>query len=104
MRTRRSFLLDIPSCTLHPPPFTLHRQQNVGRLQVTVDDPFAVCHVDGTREGLEERGRLARTPGLAIQSVRQAAALDPLHGQEGVALIAADLVDLDDIRVLHPRR
>jgi hypothetical protein len=69
-----------------------------------VDDPFAVCHVDGTGEGLEERGRLSRTPGLAIQSIRQAAALDPLHGQEGVALIAADLVDLDDIRVLHPRR
>lgn len=69
-----------------------------------MNDPFAVCDVDGTGEGLEERGGLSRTPGLAIQSVRQAAALDPLHGQEGVALIAADLVDLDDIRVLHPRR
>jgi hypothetical protein len=69
-----------------------------------VNDPFAVCDVDGTGEGLEERGGLSRTPGLAVQSVRQAAALDPFHGQEGVALVAADLVDLDDIRVLHPRR
>ena len=62
------FLLDLPSrtsSTLHPSLF--HRQQNVGRLQVAVDDPFAVCHVNGTREGLEERGRLGRTPGLAVQ-------------------------------------
>ena len=87
------------------PPFDFTLlQEDVGRLQVAVDDPFSVGHVDGTGQRLDERGRLARRPGLAIQSVRQAAALDPLQGQEGPALVAADLVDLHDVGVLHPRR
>ena len=78
-------------------------EQDVRRLQVTVDDAFAVRHVDGAGQGLDERGRLGRRPGLAIQSVRQTAALDPLQGQEGPAFVAADLVDLHDVGVLHPR-
>ena len=80
------------------------RQEDVRRLQVPVDDPFAVRHVDGTSQGLDERGRLARRPGLAIQPVRQTAALDPLQGQERPAFVAADLVDLHDVGVLHSRR
>ena len=94
--------LDSPSI-LHPSAFIL-LQEDVRRLQVPVDDAFAVRHVDGTGQGLDERGRLARRPGLAIEPVRQAAALDPLQGQEGPALVAADLVDLHDVGVLHPRR
>ena len=69
-----------------------------------MDDPFAVRHVDGAGQRLDERGRLARGPGLAVQPVRQAAALDPLQGQERPAFVAADLVDLHDVGVLHPRR
>ena len=33
---------------------------HVGRLQVPVDDAFAVRQVDGPGQGLDERGRLAR--------------------------------------------
>ena len=69
-----------------------------------MDDPFEVCHVDGTGEGFEERGGLTRRPGTAAQPVRQAAALNPLHDQEGPALVTTDLVDLHDVGVLHPRR
>ena len=66
--------------------------------------PSLVGHVDGTGQRLDERGRLARRPRLAVEPVRQAAALDPLQGQERPAFVAADLVDLHDVGVLHPRR
>ena len=69
-----------------------------------MDDSFAVRHVDGTGQGLDECGRLAERPGLTIEPVRQTAAFDPLQGQEGPACVAADLVDLHDVGVMHPRR
>ena len=69
-----------------------------------MDDPFAVRHVDGTGQRLDERGRLARRPGLAVQPARQTTAIDPLQSQERPAFVAADLVDLHDVGVLHPRR
>jgi hypothetical protein len=81
----------------------LHGQQDIRRLQVPVDDPFRVRHVHGTSQGLDERGRFAGRPGLAIQPVREAAALDPFQGQEKPALVVADLVDLHDVGVSHPR-
>ncbi len=82
----------------------VEREQHIRRLQVAVDDALAVRHVDGAGQRLDERGRLARGPGPAVQAVRQAAALGPLQGQEGPALVAADLVDLHDVGVPHPRR
>ena len=69
-----------------------------------MDDPFTVRHMDGAGQCLDERCRLTWRPGLAVQPVRQAAALDPLHGQERPAFVAADLVDLHDVGVLHTRR
>src|SRR5262249_24930011 len=68
------------SLSLRPPAVVALLQENVGRLQVPVDDPFAVGHVDGPGEGLEEPGRLARRPGVGVQAIRQAAPLDPLPG------------------------
>jgi hypothetical protein len=69
-----------------------------------VDDPLAVRDMDGAGQRLNERGRLARGPRRAVQSARQAAAVDPLQGQEGPPLVAANLVDLRNVGVLHPRR
>jgi hypothetical protein len=69
-----------------------------------VHDPLAVGHVDGPGQRLDQRGRLARGPGGAVEPVRQAAALDPFHGQERPALVVTDLVDLHDVGVPHPRR
>ena len=69
-----------------------------------MDDSFGVCHVDGTGECLDEGGRLGGRPGLAIKPVRQTAAPDPLQGEERPALVAANLVDPNDVGVLYPRR
>jgi hypothetical protein len=69
-----------------------------------VDDPFGMRHVNGTGQRLDEQGRLARRPGRAVQPARQAAAFDPLQGQERPASVRADLEDLHDVWVLDPRR
>ncbi len=79
-------------------------QQDIRWFQVPVDDSFAVRHVDGTGQGFDERGGLARRPGLTVEPARQTVALDPLHREEWPAFVAADLIDLYDVGVLHPRR
>ena len=91
------------SFSRHRPDFVLV-QKDIGRFQVAVDDPLAVRRLDRMGQRLDQAGRLARRPGLAVQPVRQAAALDPLERQERPAVVAADLVDLHDVGVLHPRR
>ncbi len=69
-----------------------------------MDDTFSVCHVDGTGEDLEKRGRLVRRPGLAVETVGQAAPLDPLQRQERPTLVASNLVDLHDVGMPYPGR
>jgi hypothetical protein len=63
-----------------------------------------VCDVNGKCQGFNERGRFARGPGLAIELVRQAAPLNPFHGQEEPAVMRADFVELHDIGMLDARR
>jgi hypothetical protein len=62
-----------------------------------------VGDVDGTGQRLDERGGFGRRPGFVVQSARQAAAFDPLQGEEGTAFVGADLIELHDVGVLHPR-
>ncbi len=76
-------------------------QQDVPRLQVAVDQPRPVGGVNGPRHVPQE-------PDLVLQrqllgQLPQAAAVDELHGDVGAPLDLADLVDLADVRVVHPR-
>jgi hypothetical protein len=68
-----------------------------------VHDAFAVCSVDRVGQRLYQVSRLTRRPGLAFQAIRQAVALDPFHGQERPALVAADLIDLHNVRMVNAR-
>jgi hypothetical protein len=68
-----------------------------------VHDSIAVRGVDGTGQSLDEYGGLGWSPGFAVQAACQAAAFDPFQGQERPAFVGADLIELYDVGVLHPR-
>ncbi len=76
-------------------------QEDVAGLDIAVDDPRLVSRMDGPRQGADERRRRAGTLGRSAESLRQIAALGVLHHEIGPGRPAADLVDLDDVRVLE---
>ena len=59
--------------------------------------PRSVGHMDGPGQGLREPRRPAKRLGHAPQHPGQVASADVFHGQEGQALVLADLEDLDDV-------
>jgi hypothetical protein len=83
-------------------------KEDVGRLQIPMHDPLAVGVVHGPGQRLDQPGGVRRRDaGLARplrprQGVVEAAAGHVLQAQERHALGVADLVDLDDVRVLEP--
>jgi hypothetical protein len=79
------------------------RQQDVGRLQIAVDDAALVRIVDGVCERRHQLGGLARWLRFALEMVVQAAASDELQRQVGQAVVLAYLVDLYDVGVLEAR-
>jgi hypothetical protein len=68
-----------------------------------VDDPALVRHANRPSKGLDQAGGRVRRPRVAAEPVGQAATSDPLHREEGASVVEPDLVDLDDVGVLHPR-
>src|SRR4051794_2367520 len=76
-------------------------QQYITGLEIAVNDAAAVDDMHCLRQILDQdrrgRGRL----GPAAEMLRQAAAGDVLHGEEGTAAGAADVEDLNDVRVLQ---
>ena len=74
--------------------------QDVGRLQVAMDDALPMRHVDRAGQRLDQPRRLPGRPGVAADPVGQGPAADPLHRQEGVAVMDPHLVDLHDVGVL----
>ncbi len=81
---------------------TILGEQHVGRLQVAVDDALLVGHVHGPGDLLDQVGRLPRRQQLDLQLARQAPAGAVLQAEVRQALILADLVDLDNVRVPQP--
>jgi hypothetical protein len=75
---------------------------NVGGLEVAVDDPRLVGRVHGPGQGLDHLRRLPGRQGRAAQPGRQVAAGAELQGEVRQPALLADLVDLDDVRVLQP--
>ncbi len=77
-------------------------QEHVRRLQVTVDDPLAMCMLDGAGEC---RHHLGRGPGrrrLPRQLPVQAAATHVFLDDEKSALVSSGAEDLYDMGVLEP--
>ena len=77
--------------------FVLVDEQDVGWLEISVNDAVAVRRVDGTRECQDHLGRWPDRLGLPLQVLREAAAGHVFHGEEGTAGGLADIVDLNDI-------
>ena len=69
-----------------------------------MDNPFGVGDVNGPGQRLDERGRFGRRPGPAVQPGGEASAFEPFHGEERPPFVRTDLVELDDVGVLHARR
>ncbi len=57
--------------------------------------------VHGPSQGLDQGGGLAGRQGCAVEAVGQTAAVDELEGEEGQAVLLADLVDLHDVGMLQ---
>jgi hypothetical protein len=57
--------------------------------------------VDGPGQRLDQLGGLVGQPGRAVEPAGEAAALDKLQGEEGQAVVLANLVDLHDVGVLQ---
>ena len=79
----------------------LGRHQDVARLQVAVDDALKVDIVHGARQLLSQHRRVPGRQGLVRQLLGEAATRTEFHGEEGQALVFADLVDLHDVGVLQ---
>ena len=77
-------------------------EQDVGRLQVAMNDPLAVRLGDRARQRLDELRRGGSGPGGAVESLVEAAAGQVLELEVGEAADRADVVDLHDARVAEP--
>ena len=73
------------------------REQNVGRLQIAMDDSLAVRLGDGPRQRFDQRGRPFGRPGRAVQLLRQASPLEVFELEVGPAVVVAEAIDLDDV-------
>ena len=72
-------------------------QQDVGRLEVAMDDPPIVGHRHGARQGLDELGGRPGTRRALADPLVETASVDQLQREERQAVVLAGLVDLDDI-------
>ena len=76
------------------------RDHHVVRLDVAVDQPGGVCRGHAPTRGQKDVQRLAPGP-RRLQPVAQRLALDELHGAEQTVSVGAELVDADDVRMVH---
>ena len=76
--------------------------EDVGGLQVAVEDAARMGRLDGLGHLRQDRRPLARVHRPACQTAGQRRPLDILHRVEGVAVEVADLEDRDDPRMVEP--
>ena len=80
------------------------REEDVRRLEVSVENATLVGMVHRPGDGLDEFSRCAVGPACAILPlVIDSAARQVLQCQIGAAVMLADLIDLHNVRVLQPR-
>ena len=77
-------------------------EEDVGRLEVAVDDPGLMGGVDGPGQGRHQLGGRPARLGRARQSIVEVAAFEQLQRDERQAVHFADVVDLHDVRVPEP--
>ena len=77
--------------------------EDVGRLDVPVDDPSSVRGFKTVGHFERHRQDLAQPPPLRKDGLSQGLALEQFHGDEGLPLILVDVIDGTDIRVVQGR-
>jgi len=82
----------------------LRLQQDVGRLDVAVDDPSAVRRVQRRRDLFDDGHRALRIDGATVEDLGQGRAADMSHGDVEDAVRLAGLVHRDDVRMIQVRR
>ena len=78
-------------------------QQDVGGLQVAVQDAALVSVMDGAGHGRHQPRGGTRVVGVALDLGGQVAAVDEFHAEVVVAVVLADLVDRHDMRMIEVR-
>ena len=78
-------------------------KEDVGRLQVAVEDAALVGVVDGPCDRRHQPCRGARISAESLDLRGQVAAVDELHAEVVVAVVLADFVDRHDVRVVEVR-
>ena len=81
----------------------LARHHDVGRLDVAVDDAARVAVVEGIGDLDPDVHDLAQAQRLVADQALQVRPADERHHEEERALVAAEVVDRNDRRVVHLR-
>src|SRR5262249_37801564 len=75
-------------------------QQDVGGLEVAVDDALAVGVLGGVGQGFDQDGGVARRQRGSVEFAVEPPSRAIFHREERAALAVAHLEDLHDVRVL----
>ena len=80
----------------------LTSEEDIARLDVAMDEPFAVAGVEGEGDAFENRQREGRVQTtVLLEQALEVAAVDVAHGEVEVPLCLPGLVDRDDLRTLE---
>jgi hypothetical protein len=80
---------------------TVGRQEDVLRLQVAVDDPLLVRGPEPPGDLDRDLHGALRREGSAPEPLAESLSFEQLRDEEGCAVLAADVVEDDDVRVVQ---
>ena len=81
----------------------LHGQDQIGGLDVAVDDPAPVREFERPQQLRRDAAHLAEFEArLAVEVFTEAGAVDIFHRDERDAVVLAVFIDADDVRVIEP--
>ena len=79
------------------------REEHVGRLEVAVDDALGMQRRERGQHPEADGHGIGHAQRPAPQALGQRLTLEQLHGDEQLAALLADLIELADVRVVDPR-